>query len=59
MYTGHILETINHGVEYNDQWDLKEMKKKKPNEGSQAKREVRKNIFSYRIVLSWFSKLMD
>ena len=19
MYTGHILETINHGVEYNDQ----------------------------------------
>ena len=29
MYTGCILETINHGVEYNDQWNLKEMKEKK------------------------------
>ena len=29
MNTGHILETINHGVEYNDQWNLKEKKNNK------------------------------
>ena len=28
-YTVRILETINHGVEYNDQWNLKEKKKNK------------------------------
>ena len=39
MYTGHILETINHGVEYNDQWDLKEMKKKKKNPMKAAKQK--------------------
>ena len=29
MYTGHILETINHGVEYNDQWNLRDKKRDK------------------------------
>ena len=28
-YTGLILETINHGVEYNNQWNLNEKKKNK------------------------------
>ena len=29
MYTVCILETFNHDVEYNDQWNLKEKKKNK------------------------------
>jgi len=39
MYT---RDHHNHDVEYNDQWNLKEKTEKKPNEGSQANREVRK-----------------